>query len=165
MSGEGSVVSLEVGIAIRRRRRELELSQEGLAHRLHISCQQVQRYEAGKNVLNVERLQLIARALFVPIEYFFSRAPAGDEVASTVTIVCNRDEAELLALYRKVQSGETKGLIMELARLAAEPGQGRQEDRQERAENLGLITMLARESDEETVSHRPLVGAFPFAGG
>ncbi len=61
----------EIGAAIRQRRRELMLSQEGLAVRLNVSYQQVQRYESGKTGISVENLQLIAHALAVPIWYFF----------------------------------------------------------------------------------------------
>jgi transcriptional regulator with XRE-family HTH domain len=110
--------NLELGAAIRRRRRELELSQEELAQRLNVSYQQVQRYETGKNLLNVENLQLIAQALFVPVAYFFAQVPAGEAMA-TITFCGSEDEAELLALYRKIRPKEARALVMDFARLAA----------------------------------------------
>ncbi len=61
----------EIGAAIRQRRRELALSQEGLAVRLNVSYQQVQRYESGRTGITVESLQLVAQALAVSIDYFF----------------------------------------------------------------------------------------------
>ena len=45
---------------------------EGLAVRLNVSYQQIQRYESGKSGISVENLQLIAQALAVPIDYFFT---------------------------------------------------------------------------------------------
>ena len=118
MSDPGVISNLELGAAIRRRRRELALSQDDLAYRLNVSYQQVQRYETGKNILNVEYLQRIARALCVPVGYFFTQVPA-DEVVTTITLCGSEDEGELLALYRKIQPRENKSLVTEFTRLVA----------------------------------------------
>ena len=152
----------ELGAAIRLRRRELELSQDELAHRLNVSYQQVQRYETGKNILNVETLQLLAQALCVPIAYFFPRA--SDSEATAYTAVCGTgDESELLALYRGLKSREKKTLILGLARLAAEEAGGNEDVDQHRgAEPLQLKTRMLRETDGDgRYDNRLLVSVCP----
>ena len=56
---------------IKHRRKELGLSQEKMAEALNVSYQQVQRYENCTNLLNTDKLQLIAKSLGVPVSYFF----------------------------------------------------------------------------------------------
>ena len=137
----------ELGAAIRLRRRELELSQDELAHRLNVSYQQVQRYETGKNILNVETLQLLAHALCVPITYFFDQELAPEATAHPA--VCRTgDEAELLALYRGLNSREKKMMVLGLARLAAaEAGRNENVDQRRGTEPLWLKTSMLRETD------------------
>lgn len=58
------------GQKIRRLRKCLGLSQNDLATQLDISYQQLQKYEAGKNNLNLSMLQKISGALGVKPEIF-----------------------------------------------------------------------------------------------
>jgi transcriptional regulator with XRE-family HTH domain len=60
-----------VGLRIRMRRKELRLSQGKLAAELRLTFQQVQKYERGDNRVSASKLWEIARALDVPIRYFF----------------------------------------------------------------------------------------------
>ena len=55
-------------------RKELGLSQEKLAEALGVSYQQVQRYENGTNLLSTDKLQIIAKVLEVPVNYFFKES-------------------------------------------------------------------------------------------
>ncbi|HQB38788.1 MAG TPA: helix-turn-helix transcriptional regulator, partial [Deltaproteobacteria bacterium] len=57
----------EIGALIRKRRKELGLSQEQLSEKVGVSYQQIQRYENGGSMLNVENLQRVANALAVPV--------------------------------------------------------------------------------------------------
>jgi len=59
------------GKKIRLRRVELGMSQEALGDKLGISFQQVQKYEKGTNRVGASRLQQVAKALSVPVAYFF----------------------------------------------------------------------------------------------
>lgn len=106
----------EIGAAIRKRRQELSLSQEQLAARLQISTQQVQRYESGKDRLNVEKLQALSFALAVPVSYFLGY----DKCA---LVPENEHEGELLASYRKISDRESRMLVMSLARALASVGE------------------------------------------
>jgi transcriptional regulator with XRE-family HTH domain len=106
---KGLIVSnCHIGAAIRKRRRELALSQEQLAAMLNVTNQQVQRYESGKDRVSVERLQAVAFVLSVPIIYFFNQD--GDEEFMQMT-ECERN---LLSSYRKIQKQGSRELVAEL---------------------------------------------------
>ncbi len=60
-----------VGARIAQRRAALGLSQQGLADRLGISPQQIQKYEAGTNRVSVSRLHRIATVLGAATAGFF----------------------------------------------------------------------------------------------
>lgn len=64
-------IDAHVGKRIRLRRTLLGLSQEKLGEALGITFQQVQKYERGANRVGASRLYHIARALDVPISFFF----------------------------------------------------------------------------------------------
>ncbi len=64
-------IDRHVGNRMRRRRRELGVTQTALAERLGVSFQQVQKYEHGVNRMSASRLYEVACALRVPIDYFF----------------------------------------------------------------------------------------------
>lgn len=108
--------NIEIGAAIKKRRQELTLSQEELAVKLHISSQQIQRYECGKDRLNVEKLQALAVALSVPTSYLLGKEPAIEDLREAE---CER---ELLSHYRKIQCGESKKMVLDLAQLLAATG-------------------------------------------
>lgn len=112
------ITSREIGEAIKRRRRELGISQERLAEILDVSYQQVQRYENGANKLNAENIQLIAEALSVPITFFFS---SGYEqtVAEPPPPYMSAEEKTLLKYFRKIKDAHDKQIVINVARLAA----------------------------------------------
>jgi transcriptional regulator with XRE-family HTH domain len=64
-------VDVHVGARMRLRRTLLGLTQMGLAERMGITFQQVQKYERGTNRVSSSRLYDLARILDVPIAYFF----------------------------------------------------------------------------------------------
>jgi transcriptional regulator with XRE-family HTH domain len=60
-----------VGKRLRQRRRVLGLTQQKLAEDVNIRFQQIQKYESGANRISASRLWALARALDVPVSYFF----------------------------------------------------------------------------------------------
>jgi CheY-like chemotaxis protein len=114
-----SIVSnREIGAAIRRRRNELLWSLEKLGGMLHVSGQQIQRYETGENSLSVEKLQEIALALSVPLLYFF---PVGISQNLAHPIECH----EFFTNYSNLHDNDTKSMITEFVRIAAQKGDKR----------------------------------------
>ena len=59
-----------VGVRLRRRRRDLGLSQSDVARTVGITFQQIQKYEGGATIM-ASRLAQLAHALETPISYFF----------------------------------------------------------------------------------------------
>ncbi|HKT54505.1 MAG TPA: helix-turn-helix transcriptional regulator [Caulobacteraceae bacterium] len=70
-------VDVYVGAQLRKRRLALGMSQESLAAAGAISFQQVQKYESGSNRISCSRLVQFAKALDVPVAFFFP----GDQIA------------------------------------------------------------------------------------
>jgi transcriptional regulator with XRE-family HTH domain len=114
------IKSEEMGTAVKSRRKELGYSQEWLAEFLGVSYQQVQRYENGISMINVETIQKIAEALSVPMTFFFSTAHT-QGVAEPATIYQHQspDEKTLLKLYRGISAKADRELVVRVARLAA----------------------------------------------
>lgn len=61
----------EIGRRLRQSRMSHNLTQEGLAKKLDISFQQLQKYESGANRISASRLWSIAQALNIPVTYFY----------------------------------------------------------------------------------------------
>ena len=61
----------EIGRRLRQARLVENLTQDGLAQKLNISFQQVQKYENGTNRVSSSRLWAISRVLGLPIIYFY----------------------------------------------------------------------------------------------
>ncbi|MCC6345932.1 MAG: helix-turn-helix transcriptional regulator [Nitrospirales bacterium] len=107
----------EIGELVKKRRKELGISQERLAEMLNVTYQQVQRYENGKNRLNVEHIQIIADALSVPITYFFKFDEK--QGAEKKVPFLQPEERKLLKHFRKVRNNQSKILVINVARLAS----------------------------------------------
>lgn len=69
------VVDAHLGREIRRRRRQLGLTQHQLADACGVRFQQIQKYESGANRIAASRLWKIARAMGIPLSEFFEGLP------------------------------------------------------------------------------------------
>lgn len=69
--GNGNPIDVHVGRRIKTRRLVRGLTQDELAKAVDLSFQQVQKYERGANRVSGGRLYELAKALNVPIQYFF----------------------------------------------------------------------------------------------
>jgi transcriptional regulator with XRE-family HTH domain len=120
MQRKKMVTCREIGEAIKRRRKQLGISQEQLAETLDVSYQQVQRYESGANKLNVENLQIIADALSMSPASFFIIIHA-DKVAEADVPYTGMppEERTLLRYFRAIKGKNSKMLVINVARLAA----------------------------------------------
>jgi transcriptional regulator with XRE-family HTH domain len=64
-------VDVHIGARMRGRRKQIEMSQEGLAQAIGVSFQQVQKYERGANRVSGSMLFYAGKALGVPVAYFY----------------------------------------------------------------------------------------------
>ena len=110
--------SKEIGEKIKKRRRELKLSQEELAEILDVTYQQIQRYENGTNKLNVENIQTVAEALSVPLSYFFETYAETSFPEGKLPDLSSK-EKNLLKHFRKIKDSRSKNLVIQVARLGA----------------------------------------------
>jgi transcriptional regulator with XRE-family HTH domain len=76
------VIDAHIGRMIRRRRRQIGLTQHQLALASGVRFQQIQKYESGANRIAASRLWRISRATGTPLLAFFEGLPDNmDETA------------------------------------------------------------------------------------
>lgn len=115
MQPSAQEVDSYVGRRIRQRREALGLSQGTLGRHLGLTFSQVQKYEKGTNRIGAGRLLLIARALGVPIQYFFQDLdlkPAANERTRD-------DLARLHDAFMSIEDPATRDSVVALVRSIA----------------------------------------------
>lgn len=121
-------VDLHVGARIRMRRKVLGVSQERLAEELGLTFQQVQKYERGANRVSASKLYEIARALSVPVAYFFDGLvdPAAQGVAEDGAdqfmheFLMTPEGLELAATFSKIKRTRIRRRLLDLVRCMVE---------------------------------------------
>lgn len=119
------LVDVHVGKRIRHRRWMNGTTQQQLAEKVGIKFQQIQKYETGMNRVSASRLWDIARALGVPVAFFFEGldAPLAEaEIAGSDMpgdILSDREALELLRSYYAIPENQRRRLF-ELARVLSE---------------------------------------------
>lgn len=98
--------SQEIGFRLRLLRQQAGWSQERLSELIGVSPQQFQKYESGKNMMNTEKLQMVANALSIPIQALFSEADNSLPVGVS--------EQLLLDSYRAIPSKRLQDNILEI---------------------------------------------------
>lgn len=78
-----SEIDLRVGTRLREERHARGMTLEGLAGRIGMSHQQLQKYERGTNRISAGTLYEVAILLDVPIAHFYAREapPRGDQAS------------------------------------------------------------------------------------
>jgi transcriptional regulator with XRE-family HTH domain len=131
--GHPNPIDVHVGARLRLRRTLLGLSQETLAGALGLTFQQIQKYERGTNRIGASRLFDLARALAVPVDYFYEEMPpevmaasprhmanATEEPARQDAASGNRRETlDLIRTYYKIGDPNVRKRVYELARALA----------------------------------------------
>jgi transcriptional regulator with XRE-family HTH domain len=121
-----------VGARIRERRISLGLSQQHLAKTIGITYQQTHMYEHGANRVSAGRLYEIARALDVPVSYFYEGV--GDENSSELA-PHQRSILEVASNFAAIENEKHQAALSEIARVLAghsAPGAGIQNSRRRR---------------------------------
>jgi transcriptional regulator with XRE-family HTH domain len=113
-------VDRAIGLRLRARRLELHVSQDGLAQKLGVSFQQVQKYEKGVNRIGSSRLVEIARVLEVDTAYFLADLNGNsDKAIVTVSrfaeFMATKDGLDINEAMIRLSEPHRRGVI-ELAR-------------------------------------------------
>lgn len=126
-AGNPNPVDIHVGARVRLRRTLLGMSQERLGEALGLTFQQVQKYERGANRIGASRLYDLARALQVPVGFFFDDLP--DAAADGETPIAaihgddpmqRRETIELVRAFYRIADPTARRRLYELARSIAD---------------------------------------------
>jgi transcriptional regulator with XRE-family HTH domain len=116
-------IDVHVGLQVRLRRKELKISQEKLAEALGLTFQQVQKYERGANRISASKLYEIARALNVPIGWFFEGLGEsagggvnGSDAPFAHNFLTTQEGIDLANLFPKVTRRRVRRRLVDLVR-------------------------------------------------
>ncbi len=120
-------IDIHVGARFRLRRTLLGMSQERLGDALGLTFQQVQKYERGANRVGASRLFELAKALSVPVSYFFDDLPSNLEDDAPPTDpgpqdddpMQRRETIELVRAYYRISDESARRRLYELTRSVA----------------------------------------------
>ena len=136
-------IDRHVGARVRMRRMLIGMSQEKLGEALGITFQQVQKYEKGTNRISASRLQHIASALGVSIDFLYEgslgddAAPRGFSEGAPAPYQADMISGEGLKLIRAFQSirePKVRKRVLDLVLSLATPDGGETDMGQERSE-------------------------------
>ncbi len=119
MSNRATEQDVEIGLRIAASRKARGLTQQELAKAIGITFQQIQKYEDGRNRVSASRLADIARAVGVPITFFYAAdcgmstklpelmtCPKTIEVARIFSALPYEQQVVFLRLVRSMQTEE-----------------------------------------------------------
>lgn len=98
-------IDVAVGKQLKKRRKELKLSQTQLGDMLGITYQQIQKYESGANKVSPGRLVHLSKTLGVPLAYFFATVEEAVDTSelkpheSSRSVLLNPEKSRLLDAY------------------------------------------------------------------
>ena len=107
-----------IGAKVRMRRGELGITQTQLAQQLGVTFQQVQKYEQGKNRVGGSRLAGVAKALDVPVSYFFDHS-AEETEAAAASLLSQQGAIALLKAFAGVKDLNQRQRVIDLVRALA----------------------------------------------
>jgi transcriptional regulator with XRE-family HTH domain len=125
-------VDKHVGGRVRMRRMMLGMSQEKLGDALHLTFQQVQKYEKGTNRIGASRLQHISHILQVPVAFFFEGAPAPENMTGMAEapspayisdFLSSSDGLALTRAFTRIKDANVRRRIVDLVQAVAGDGE------------------------------------------
>jgi transcriptional regulator with XRE-family HTH domain len=114
-----NAIDVHVGRRLRRRRRLLGMTQQGLGEQVGIRFQQIQKYECAANRISASRLFDLSEALHVQVQYFYdglsSEEAANDSHVLPADILTQSETMELVRSYYALDES-TRRRLLELAK-------------------------------------------------
>ncbi|GAA0541783.1 helix-turn-helix domain-containing protein [Rhizomicrobium palustre] len=111
------VLDAEVGQSIRQHRKSAKMTLQGLADRLGIAYQQVQKYETGVNRVGAGRLMEIAEILNIPVSSFFETGHDPEGHSDGEAVLMGR---QLLTTFMKIKDPQKRKSALTYIRTLAE---------------------------------------------
>ena len=121
-------IDKHVGSRVRMRRMMLGMSQEKLGDALHLTFQQVQKYEKGTNRIGASRIQQISHILQVPVAFFFEGAPMPENMggmaeapspAYVADFLSTSDGLALVKAFMRIKPANVRRRIVDLVEAMA----------------------------------------------
>jgi transcriptional regulator with XRE-family HTH domain len=129
-------IDVHVGKRLRLRRTLLGMSQERLGEMLHLTFQQVQKYERGVNRIGSSRLYELGQILDVPVSFFFDDMASDGSSAKSRKLgtglaeesgsfdcshkhnlpLESRETLELIRAYYRINDAQVRKRLFELAK-------------------------------------------------
>lgn len=150
--GKPSDIDLHVGGRVKERRMELGMSQQELGRMIGITFQQLQKNERGFNRLSASRLYETARALDVPVAYFFDGLTHTFDAARRKAIAATVSHPLPSQVEDPAQKRETLDMVNAYYMI---------KDRKVRQQIVGTMRALARTDDDSPIHERPRRGRPP----
>lgn len=108
-------IDFHLGRRLRTRRRLMCLTQQNLAAKVGIRFQQIQKYECGANRISAARLWQLARALEVPVSYFYDGLEEAikrmDDATKGGEIFSRRETLDLIEAYYQLDERPRRRLL------------------------------------------------------
>ncbi len=130
---ESHPVDVYVGKRLRLKRTLQGLSQEAIGNAIGVTFQQIQKYERGINRMGASRLFDFARALGVPVSYFFDgfneEANAQNNYGMAESAapqfqgadpLNNRETVDLMRAYYRIKSPTQRKRVLDLIKSMAD---------------------------------------------
>ena len=131
--GHAHPVDVHVGRRLRLRRTIMGLSQDSIGKAIGVTFQQIQKYERGINRMGASRIYDFAKALNVPVSYFFEGygddlgelSPAFGMAESVAPAfeheqISNRETMDVMRAYHKIKNPQMRKRIVDLIKSMAE---------------------------------------------
>lgn len=116
------------------RRMLVGMSQEKLGEQLNLTFQQVQKYEKGANRIGASRLYQIARALEVPVDYFYDGLQLDDDDGGQagfsegnsgsfdLDMLSTSEGIQLNSAFFSIRDAEVRKRMLDLVKALAQQG-------------------------------------------
>lgn len=108
-------IGAHVGQRLRQRRWMLGMTQQQVGDIVGIKFQQVQKYETGQNRVSAGRLWDLAKALDVPVSYFFDGFAESGATKSDSDLMAERETIDLIRAYYSIPE-EPRRRLFELTK-------------------------------------------------
>jgi transcriptional regulator with XRE-family HTH domain len=110
-----------LGKKLRTAREQAGLSQQGLAAKLGITFQQIQKYEKGANRIAASRLVSIAQALGQPVSFFLDDGKeAAAPRARAADALTTPEQVSLATFFAAIQNAKVRRRVSDLLRAIIE---------------------------------------------
>jgi transcriptional regulator with XRE-family HTH domain len=123
--GEFHFVDVHVGTRLRQRRELLGIKIQNLAAAAGVSVQQIQKYESAENRISPGRLYYCARALGVPVDWFFAGllpiATAQDKLLVPEPQCYSRESASLAEAYFRIAPDRRRAILQLIRSMGQKP--------------------------------------------